>query len=235
MIARYNDITHVQSLMSTSIAAILVEPMQGAGSMIPASSSFLQHLRNTATTHNALLIFDEIITSQLHMHGLQGKYNIYPDMTTLGKYLGGGASFGAFGGSKRLMSVFGKAPHSGTYNNNVISMAAGVAAGSLLTREKLDRANALGDRLRDGVNTLASRSDPQLVTATGLGSCVGLHFAGPTPDRLRDCLFLFLLGRGVYVGKRGFVSVNLVHEEGHVDALLQAVGEILEIVHEGYT
>ncbi|KAL2026890.1 hypothetical protein VTO58DRAFT_102871 [Aureobasidium pullulans] len=116
------------------LAAIILEPMLGAGGMIPATNEFLRFLRQAATDIGAVLIFDEIITSRLHIHGLQTHYDVYPDMTTLGKYLGGGFSFGAFGGNDKIMAMFNPGRgyfHSGTYNNNLFSMSAGIAAATL--------------------------------------------------------------------------------------------------------
>ncbi|KEQ79832.1 aminotransferase class-III [Aureobasidium pullulans EXF-150] len=229
VIAKYNDIEHTKSLLSPDLAAIILEPMLGAGGMIPATKEFLQFLRNAATQIGAVLIFDEIITSRLHIHGLQTHYNVYPDMTTLGKYLGGGFSFGAFGGNDEIMAMFNPGRgyfHSGTYNNNLFSMSAGVAAGKLLTEDKIAKANALGDKLRDGINEMAKKCVPEddvaLMKATGFGSQVGLHYVGDEQEKLRDCVFFFMLDQGIYMGKRGFISINLVHEEHHIDMVIEA-------------
>ena len=104
----------------------------GAGGCIPGEPDFLQGLRDAATRHGIILIFDEVMTSRLSPGGLQATLGITPDMTTFGKYLGGGMSFGAFGGRADDHGPLRSAPpdalpHSGTYNNNVLSMAAGVA------------------------------------------------------------------------------------------------------------
>lgn len=229
VIAKYNDIEHTKSLLSPDLAAIILEPMLGAGGMIPATKEFLQFLRRAATDIGAVLIFDEIITSRLHIHGLQTHYDVYPDMTTLGKYLGGGFSFGAFGGNDEIMAMFNPGRgyfHSGTYNNNLFSMSAGVAAGKLLTEDKIAKANALGDKLRDGINEMAKRHVPEdalpLIKATGFGSQVGLHYAGDDQEKLRDCVFFYMLDQAVYMGKRGFISINLVHEEHHIDLVIEA-------------
>ena len=111
LIAEYNSISSVelilQRLEPDSLAAILVEPMQGAGGSFPASTKFLKHLREQATNLGALLIFDEVMTSRLYYAGgLSGKYGIKPDLITMGKYLGGGMSFGLFGGRRDIMSLY---------------------------------------------------------------------------------------------------------------------------------
>lgn len=144
------------------MAVIPVEPLQAAGGYISATREFLQFLRQAANDTGAILIFDEIVTSRLHTGELQEQHDVYPDMKTLGKYVGGGFSFGAWGGRKEIMRQLdprlpvadGGLPHSGTFNNNIFSMMAGVEAGRLLTAERIACINVLGDRLRDGLSNL---------------------------------------------------------------------------------
>lgn len=97
----YNNIEANQKHTSSDLAAIIVEPMLSAGGQIPVTREFLSFLRKTADVTGAVLIFDEVVTSRLHINGLQGFHKIMPDMTTLGKYIGGGLPFGAFGGALR--------------------------------------------------------------------------------------------------------------------------------------
>src|SRR5260221_1079284 len=106
--------------------------MLGSGGCIPGDPEFLGVLRESTREDGALLIFDEVMTSLTGSGGLQARLKITPDLTTLGKYIGGGSSFGAFGGSADVMALFdpsrpGALPHAGTFNNNVASMAAGHA------------------------------------------------------------------------------------------------------------
>src|SRR5438094_256005 len=115
-----------------SLACVLVEPMLGSGGCIPGDPAFLSALREATRQAGALLIFDEVMTSRTGPGGLQERLGIWPDLTTLGKYIGGGASFGAFGGRADVMALFdptrpGALPHAGTFNNKVVSMAAGHA------------------------------------------------------------------------------------------------------------
>ncbi|KAF5598361.1 aminotransferase class-III [Fusarium pseudocircinatum] len=217
VLGRFNDVENAKTLVSDDLAAIIVEPMQGAGGAILATHEFLSCLREAASRTGALLIFDEVVTSRLHINGLQEYFSIKPDITTLGKYIGGGPSFGAFGGRADLMDALdprsGFLTHSGTYNNNVFTMAAGNAAAKLLTKEKIEKANSLGNRMRDGINAYNSQS----VQASGFGSVVGIQFLGEFDTRLRDAFFFYMLKQRIYVGKRGFLSVSLVHEAEHAD------------------
>ncbi|MCJ1458393.1 hypothetical protein MMC28_008765 [Mycoblastus sanguinarius] len=158
VVGTYNDIVQTEEVLSVlppkSLAAILVEPMLGNAGAIPGSLPFLQFLRSTASSHDALLIFDEVMTSRLSYHGLGRKLGVQPDLMTLGKWLGGGMSFGAFGGRKDIMEMFdpsrsGGLAHAGTFNNNIISMAAGCAGCKILDEKTTNRLNDLGERLKE--------------------------------------------------------------------------------------
>lgn len=157
--------------------------MQAAGGMRPASQEFLQFLRQMADRSGAVLIFDEVVTSRFHFHGLQGAWNVIPDTTTLGKYLGGGFPFGAFGGSRHIMDLFDPSAsgsqslgHLGTFNNNIFTITAAVAAAQLLMEESLGRINALGDRLRMSGNEMMQKAGFGQMELTGYGSAIGVHF-----------------------------------------------------------
>jgi glutamate-1-semialdehyde 2,1-aminomutase len=236
VLGKYNDITATRKLLSRDIGAILVEPMQAAGGMRPASPQFLEFLRSAATSIGAVLIFDEIVTSRLHYHGLQGAWNVKPDMTTLGKYLGGGLPFGAFGGRAEIMSQFestepggrAKLHHSGTFNNNVVTMSAAVAAAALVTPDKLDRMNRLGDRLRTAANDIVRESRFDTMSFTGYGSGVGVQFHGSAASIMRALFYFFVLDGGVIIGRRGFLSLNLVHTDDMVDNFLSLLKTFVE-------
>ncbi|GJC94255.1 aminotransferase class-III [Colletotrichum higginsianum] len=233
---RYNDVESTRPKITQDVGVIIVEPMQGAAGMIAGDAGFLRFLRDEATRIGAVLIFDEVITSRLHYGGLQEHLGITPDMTTIGKHFGGGFSFGAFGGRGEIMALYDpQSPrslfHSGTWNNNVFSMTAGVAATKLLSRAALERNNELGDRLRRGLAAaFESRDASQVVTLTGFGSVIGVHFNGPSADTLRDLFFFYLLGKRIYVGRRGFLALNLTHGEEHIRRVLDAVGEFCDEV-----
>ncbi|KAM0274920.1 hypothetical protein ACHAQH_007729 [Verticillium albo-atrum] len=225
----YNDLETTRSRLTPDIGVILVEPMLGAGGMIPATTEFLQMLRDEATRIGAILIFDEIITSRLFYGGLQEYLGITPDMTTIGKHFGGGFSFGAFGGRADIMALFDPLAtaqplhHSGTWNNNMFSMTAGCVGADLLSREELARTAKLGHRLREGVADAFAKKREGVVRVTGISNVAGFEFLGHDGPKVRALFYFFMLGRGIYVASRGFVSLNIVHEEEHVDQLLAAV------------
>ncbi len=230
---------------AAELAAVIVEPMMGGG-CLPADRDFLFALRQACSEHNVVLIFDEVMTSRLSTGGYQAMVGVTPDMTTLGKYLGGGMSFGAFGGRMDLKARF--APHradyfpqAGTFNNNVLSMAAGLAgAKKLLTAQAIGLLNRKGDRLRNAVNEIAAKHDVGL-KATGIGSFVGLHFTrddlhqpgdldpadADRRAKLQNLMHLDLIAAGKFYGRRGFIALMLPITEDDVDAFTGAVEEFV--------
>jgi glutamate-1-semialdehyde 2,1-aminomutase len=243
---RFNDLDYTTAQIERhgdDLAAIIIEPMMGAGGCIAGEASFLQGLREAATRHGIILIFDEVMTSRLSPGGLQGKLGILPDLTTFGKYLGGGMSFGAFGGRAELMSRFDPArpdaiPHSGTYNNNVLTMAAGVAGLSkVFTPEAADALSASGERLKARLNGIGERHGAP-VQVTGVGSILCMHFqsepirqpadAAHTPAAARALFHLEMLARGFYVARRGFLALSLPLTAADHDAFAAAFEDLLE-------
>jgi len=254
LIGDYNDLQGTRALLRSraeEVAAVLVEPMLGGG-CIPGTREFLGMLREECTAQGCILIFDEVMTSRLSPSGLQGLLGIRPDMTTLGKYLGGGASFGAFGGRRDLMERFDPdAPdafeHAGTFNNNVLSMAAGFAGLSeVFTPPEARRINALGDRLRERFNEVAGAHGMPF-QATGLGSLIGLHFnadaAHGDEERVKSAIerlfHLEMLERGYYFGRRGYIALSLPTNEADCDGLIQAVDDFFAargaLIRSGFT
>lgn len=162
ILAPYNNISDTQavldSLSKDSLAAIIVEPIQGSGGSIPGNKDFLHFLNTSANKLGALFIVDEVMTSRLSYHGLSSELGLTPDLVTLGKWVGGGMTFGAFGGGKKVMSMFdprdGILAHSGTFNNNIVTMAAGCTGIDLYSEAEVKRLNALGDILRTGLQAI---------------------------------------------------------------------------------
>ncbi len=250
--SRYNDVDVARADIeknASRLAAVIVEPMQGGAGAIPGDPAFLRMLRDACTKHGILLVFDEVMTSRLSPSGLQGLLGIKPDLTSLGKYVGGGMTIGAFGGRADIMDRFdpGRAnsfPHGGTFNNNVLAMAAGLAAfRKVLTPDALNRMNALGDSLRQRANALAAKHDLALQT-TGVGSIFGMHFhRGPIRNaqdldageagresEISDLKKLFqfdLFQRGLYVTRRILCNLSLQTSPSDVDLFIDALDEFM--------
>ena len=246
LLGRYNDLASVEALIRpyrAELAAILVEPMQGTTGCIPAERSFLSGLRALADETGALLIFDEVMTSRLAPGGLQEVHGILPDLTTLGKYVGGGMSFGAFGGRDDIMEHFDpRRPeafqHAGTFNNNVLTMNAGlVGLTELYTPERARALNGWGDRLRERLNAVVRRHGLAM-QFTGLGSMFSVHMTD-APIRsqddaergnaaLRDLFYFDLVARGVWFAKRGMFALSIALDEQDGDNLVDAVDEFAQ-------
>jgi len=245
VLAPYNDAAASVALIerhAAELAAVILEPMVGAGGCIPAEAAFLEALREATRRHGVVLIFDEVMTSRLAPGGLQQVTGVIPDMMTLGKYVGGGMSFGAFGGRADIMARFDPRrpdafPHAGTFNNNVLTMSAGIAAmGEIYTPELATAFNARGDALRERLNDLAAKHGAAL-QFTGRGSMIGVHFARHpirTPDDaargdqgLKELFFFDLLARGLYIARRGVIVLSLPITERDCKMLVEAVDDFL--------
>jgi glutamate-1-semialdehyde 2,1-aminomutase len=252
LVGSYNDVVGTREAVragARALAAVIVEPMLGKG-CIPGTREFLGMLRSETASNGVLLIFDEVMTSRLSPSGLQGVLGLTPDLTTVGKYFGGGASFGAFGGRRDIMQRFDPTradcfAHAGTFNNNVISTAAGLAGlTEIFTPRECARVNALGDDLRKRLNEASTRRQSGL-RATGVGSLIGLHFVRPgaspqpagtqTHDRaledalgaMRSLFHLEMLERGYYFARRGYMALSLPTTEPDCLQFADAVDEFL--------
>jgi glutamate-1-semialdehyde 2,1-aminomutase len=222
--ARFNDLDSVAEIFRTArqvIAAVIVEPVLGAGGVIPAEPRFLEGLRELTADHGALLIFDEVISFRLHRGGAQARYDVAPDLTTLGKIIGGGFPIGAFGGRDDVMALLdpdaGVISWGGTFNGNPVSAAAGVAALTELTEDVIEGLNASGETLVESVND-ALRADGLPVHVTGVGSLFNIHTrSDPITDgsaamivdrELLAALHLGLMNRGFFLAPRGLGSIS---------------------------
>jgi glutamate-1-semialdehyde 2,1-aminomutase len=244
VVGEYNNATEAARLVAEhahELAAVIVEPLQGAAGVIAGDPDFLHALREVTAAHDLVLVFDEVMTARLSPGGMQQLLEIEPDLTTLAKFVGGGLSFGAFGGRADLMRRFDPSQpdalqHGGTFNNDVLTMAAGAAGlTQVLTEAEVSRLNGLGDRLRNRLNALSTERELTFC-ATGYGSLIGLHFTpgpvrneGDVPEsaELRALLHLHMLEHGFSYGRRGFIALSLPLGAADVDGFAEAVEEFL--------
>ena len=245
VMARFNDIDGTRALIrahGTDLAAVLVEPMMGGAGCLPGDPDFLRMLRDEATAAKALLIFDEVMTSRLSGGGMQQRLGFAPDLTTMGKYIGGGMSAGAFGGLGAVMARFDPRradalPHAGTFNNNALTMAAGtVGLRDIFTPEASEALNARGETLREALNR-EFRDAGVPICVSGVGSLMNIHPLATLPraphdlahadKRARDLIFFDLLEKGIYIARRGFVALSLPLGEAEADLLVETVRALL--------
>ncbi len=207
------------------LAAVLVEPVQGSAGMIPATRGYLEHLREATTRLGILLVFDEVVSFRIAWGGAQELYGVMPDLTILGKLIGGGFPLGALGGRAEVMSLFDPSrgppvvPHPGSYNANPMSLAAGVATLELLTREAIEELNRRGDTLRDRLREVFEQAGTR-ASITGLGSLFAIHPADP---ELRHRIFLSLYSQGVLIDPRGVGTLSTVVGDGEITRFLGAL------------
>ena len=244
--APYNDVAAVEKLFDRhrdQIAAVIVEPIAANMGVVSPAPGFLQSLRDLTTRHGALLIFDEVITGfRVCYGGAQTWFGIVPDLTTLGKIIGGGLPVAAYGGRRELMdrvAPLGPVYQAGTLSGNPLAMSAGIATLDLLAvpgfYESLD---ARAKRLGDGI-TRALRDSGAPATAVRVGSLLTLFFSGePVRDYAgaKKCdtprfaaFFRAMLERGIFLAPSQFEAlfVSAAHSDTDVDRTIAAVAESL--------
>ena len=215
-----------------ALAAVIIEPVQGAGGVRTADPEFLRFLRELTTRIGALLILDEVIAFRIGPNGAQGRLGgVRPDLTTLGKIIGGGYPSGAFGGRADVMDQFdarrsGALVHGGTFNGNPVSAAAGLATLRHLTLARYEALEALGDRLRQGIAAGIERAGLD-ASVSGIASIFQV-FPGPSlvpPGNVspQAALFLGLLLDGFHVAPRGMGSIATPTTDADIDDLTGAV------------
>ncbi len=246
LVARYNDLESVEALFrehGEAIAAVIVEPVAGNMGVVAPVPGFLEGLRSLTQRHGGLLIFDEVMTGfRVHPGGAQALYGVTPDLTTLGKVIGGGLPVGAYGGRGEIMDLVapaGPVYQAGTLSGNPLAMRAGL--GTLAELEKPGVWEALEARARDLATGLES-----VVLDTDLPACVSrvgtmltLFFTPETPrdwesvagcDRERYAGFFHkMLEAGVYLPPSPFEAwfLSTAHTEDLIRATLRAAREAL--------
>jgi glutamate-1-semialdehyde 2,1-aminomutase len=228
--------------MGDSLAAVLVEPMVGAGGNIPGTPGFLQGLRDASAASGAMLIFDEVMTSRLTGQGLHGHHGIRPDLVTFGKYLGGGLTFGAFGGRADILDRFDPSradawPHAGTFNNNVLTMTAGYTGlAEVFTPAVADDFFESGNRFRESLITALAKLDLP-VSVSGLGSMMSFHFSDEAPcapraktaaaEAMYELVHLDMMERGQFYARRGMINLSLATRAEQLESFVADFCEVL--------
>jgi glutamate-1-semialdehyde 2,1-aminomutase len=242
----YNDLDAVQRAFEQfgpEIAAVIVEPIAGNMGVVPPADGFLRGLRQMTERAGALLIFDEVITGfRVGLSGAQGRYGVTPDLTCLGKIIGGGLPVGAYGGRREIlenMAPVGPIYQAGTLSGNPIAVASGLATLRVLQEPDVyDHLESLTARLSDGLAAAATSGDVPL-TFNRVGSMMTGFFADrpvtdydsarrSNTDRYAR-YFRAMLERGVYLAPSQFEAafVSLAHTEADIDRVVEAASEAL--------
>ena len=247
MICPYNEPELAESLINRhadELAAVIVEPVMGSMGMVPATSEFLQCLRDATERHGIILIFDEVITLRLEQGGAQQSHGVIPDLTCMGKIIGGGLPVGGIGGRRDLMQLFSPEAerpvmHASTFSGNALTMAAGYAAMSAFDANENQRINELGGLLREGFNQAFQQSGIK-GQAIGSGSLTNILFTDVEISNARhsidamieagnvsQLLHLLMLQRGISSASRLMYCTSTAMTETEVGKAVTAMNESL--------
>jgi glutamate-1-semialdehyde 2,1-aminomutase len=245
----YNDLAALGDVLDREgerVAAILLEPVMGEG-VIAGEPEYLGGVRALADRCGALMILDEVVTFRLAPGGRQETVGVTPHLTTFGKIIGGGLPVGAVGGSEAVMRVFDPhgeraLPHSGTFNGNTLTMAAGLVSLELLTPAEIDRINGLGEALAAGISETFTAHDVD-AGVTQCGSLLHLVFETDGEPRrfgdlhlespMHDRVHLACMEEGLFIAPRGLMNTSTVMDEGVVREVLARFRRAVERVAAG--
>jgi glutamate-1-semialdehyde 2,1-aminomutase len=242
-VAAYNDVDEVRRWIEAeghALAAVIVEPVAANMGVVPPSPDFLQALRELTRACGALLVFDEVITGfRVGRGGAQARYGVTPDLTCLGKIIGGGLPVGAFGGRADIMELLaplGPVYQAGTLAGNPVAMAAGRETLALLDAPAYTKLEELGARVEDGLRRVL-RDAVVRASVQRVASMFTVFFGIDDPRSLTDveqldrarfrAFFYAMLERGFYLPPSPFEAcfLSLAHSESDVDDLVRAAGE----------
>jgi len=242
LVVPFNDRPAVEQVFAehgTEVAALITEPVPANMGLVPPDAGFLQFLRDVTAAHGSLLIFDEVITGfRLSFGGAQLYFGVVPDITCLGKIIGGGLPVGAYGGRADIMAMIapsGPVYQAGTLSGNPLAMAAGIVTLRTLSNPGVYRAlDEMGARLADGLREAAREAECEGVTVAQMGSMLTLFFCGESPRDYASAkhadterygrFFRAMLDGGVYLPPSQFevMFASLAHQQRDFDQTLAA-------------
>jgi len=245
----YNDSAQVETLFDaqgSEIACIIVEPVVGNMNLIVPEEGFLETLREQCTKHDAILIFDEVMTGfRVALGGAQQRYGIRPDLTTLGKVIGGGMPVGAFGGRRDIMqhiAPLGPVYQAGTLSGNPVAVASGLATLKLVSQPGfIEGVEAATSSLVDGLAKVAREAGVPF-SAQSVGSMFGIYFSQTVPHSFAEVMrcdkdrfnvfFHAMLERGIYLAPSAFEAgfMSAAHGPAEIEATLTAARDSMRIV-----
>lgn len=242
----FNDLARTRALLEAhagELACVLIDLMPGRAGLVPIETDYLHMLRELTERHGILLVDDEVLNFRQGYEGAAHRYGVQPDLMTFGKIIGGGLPIGAIAGSRATMAVFGApgalpaVPQSGTFSANPVSMSAGLASMTALSRTAFEHLDSLGDYLRAGLRELFERKRWPF-TVTGRASLLRVHARSTPPRSYREAyatpaeravlanLAERLLERGFIAPTSASWSLSTPMTRSHLDDLLAACAEI---------
>jgi glutamate-1-semialdehyde 2,1-aminomutase len=247
--ATFNDLADVERLLTgNDVAAVIIEPIVGNGGFIPPDPAFMRGLRELCDRTGALLIFDEVMTGfRIAFGGARERFGVTPDLTTLGKVIGGGLPVAVYGGRRDLMAMIapsGPVYQAGTLSGNPLAMAAGIATLESLTRDLHDQITARTTTLVRGLTEIAASHDVPF-SAGSAGSMFGFFFrrepvrsfadAKESDTKLFARFFHAALDRGVYLAPSAFEAgfVSAAHSDDDIAQTLDRLNDALGAAKNG--
>ena len=243
-LARFNDLEDFAAVLAEhgdEIAAVFLEPVLGSGGVVAASRAFLHGVGAAARKAGALFILDEVLTFRFASGGCQEEMELAPDVTMFGKLIGGGFPVGAVGGGRELMAIFDPADmkvfHTGTFNANPVTMAAGDVAVAELTAARIAAMETLCAELKDGLAGAAEKAGLPL-SVNHVGSCLNLYFSSSAPassivredEDIVGRFHLAAMNRGLFLAPRGMMALSTVIARDHIGEVIERAGAAMEDV-----
>jgi glutamate-1-semialdehyde 2,1-aminomutase len=237
----FNDLGKAERVIKENrdeVACVIIEPVLGKG-MIPASRDFLCGLREITADLDVVLILDEVVTFRLDPGGVQTVYRVEPDITVLGKVIGGGFPVGAFGGREDLMMQFSPQneefiPHSGTFNGNPVTMAAGLETLKILNGTAIKKLNDRGDQLKRDLNKVLQGK----ACISGMGSLLHFQAAEIPASNAEEFetqsknffrkLHMLMLSSGIYMAPRGMFNLSLPMDDKDLDQVVRCMEKVMQ-------
>jgi glutamate-1-semialdehyde 2,1-aminomutase len=245
MLADFGDAHAFEALLSErgkEIAAVFLEPVLGSAGIVIPPPGFLARVREATRRAGTLLVIDEVITLRLATGGAQQLFDVQPDLTMMGKIIGGGLPVGAIGGSESIMSCLdprnrGALWHSGTFNGNPLTCAAGLVSVRELTQERIDRMDRLGERLAQELKKAAMAVELPF-SVRRIGSLMNVFFLNepPPPTIARDDaklmaeFHLAMLNHGLFLAPRGLIALSTVMIDELMNEIIQRASQALHDV-----
>ncbi len=252
LVVPFNDIERTRKMIEEhhrETACIIIEPIMGSAGQITPDLEYLKFLREITEQYHIVLIFDEVVTGRLSLGGAQKFYGVTPDLTTMGKIIGGGTPVGAFGGKQEIMQMYDprekKMYHSGTFNGNAVTMAAGLATMKAYNQEAVDYVNGLGTLFKEGVLKIYDKLGLNM-KISGAGSIYNILFTDKEVKNYRDVasaheelnkvLYMSLLTKGVFDAERGMFCMSTAMTKEDIrfglDTLETSLREMLPAIAE---
>lgn len=243
LVVPFNDIENTKNIIEKNhhdVACFIIEPIMGSAGQIVPAQEYLEFLREITAHYGILLIFDEVVTFRLSTGGAQEKYGIIPDLTSLGKIIGGGTPIGAFGGKEEIMRMYDprekKMYHSGTFNGNALGMAAGIATMTAYDKAMVDKVNLLGAKFKNDLEHVFLKLGLD-IQVSGTGSLYNIIFSNKpirnyrdvagSYERLNSLLFMALLTKGIFNAPRGMFCMSTAMTLKDIDFAIKNLEEAL--------